>query len=110
MGFFDNLKSALTDFTSWVSAAPAAIASGVKTVYTDVKGGVVTAFQTARDVGTGIIDKYSQTVNHVIDAGTSVGNNLVTKAGDTIGSIAQSLSMPLLLIGLGGAAYFLLKR
>lgn len=70
------------------------------------KSAVVTVYHDAKDAITG----YGNIIGKVIDKGSQVIDTGIVTAGGTIKSLGDSLSMPLIVLGLGVAAFSIMKR
>ncbi len=110
MSFFDKVGNFFKNdvsgfFTKTIPSTASKVWEGVKpavsTVYGDVKSGISALHQDGRDLVSG----YGALYGKVVDKGADV----IKGAEDTVGSLGQSLSLPLVLAGGAFAIYYLNK-
>jgi hypothetical protein len=115
--WLSNIGTGLSNFAStakqWfnpvvqsVGNIASQIQTGVATVYGDAKGAIGKVY----DGTIHVIDQGVGLATKQIDAISGVGNNLVTTAGNSLNSVASSLSLPLVIGGVGILGLFLLMK
>lgn len=110
MGFWSKIKNGLKKgfekVGGFIKKAATSVYNVAKGAEKKVEGAITTVYNDAKALTNKVIDKESEFANNIVNKGADV----IKKGEDTIGGIASSLSMPLIIGGCAVLAFLVLKK